>query len=160
MKYWSKFIYFHSRNTFENICKMLDVLSRPQCVNSMWPRHTKACHMFGAHYQVVTGTNAEIYISTQENAFENVTCKMLAILFRPQSVDSLWSAVLVARSYGVKDLDLHWVSGSGLVLDGTKPLPEPMLTSPYWGPVAFTWEQFASVCPSYYPVWWNRKLYF
>ena len=25
---------------------------------------------------------------------------------------------------------------------GTKPLPEPMLTSHYWGYVAFKWEQF------------------
>ena len=33
-------------------------------------------------------------------------------------------------------------SGNGLLPDGTKPLPEPMLTYHQWGSVAFTWEQF------------------
>ena len=38
-----------------------------------------------------------------------------------------------------------WVniaSGNGLLPDGTKPLPEPMLTYHQEGPVAFTWVQF------------------
>ena len=45
-----------------------------------------------------------------------------------------------------------WVnigSGNGLVPDGTKPLPEPMLTSHRWTSVAFIWEGFFSECPSY-----------
>ena len=36
-----------------------------------------------------------------------------------------------------------WVnigSGNGLLPDGTKPLPEPMLTNDQWGVVAFTWK--------------------
>ena len=35
-----------------------------------------------------------------------------------------------------------WVnigSGNGLLPDGTKPLPEPMLTDDQWCVVAFTW---------------------
>ena len=39
----------------------------------------------------------------------------------------------------------NWVnigSGNGLLPDGTKPLPEPMLTDNQWGIVAFTWGQF------------------
>ena len=40
-----------------------------------------------------------------------------------------------------------WVnigSGNDLLPNGTKPLPEPMLTYHQWGSVAFTWEQFHS----------------
>ena len=40
------------------------------------------------------------------------------------------------------DIDLgNIVSGNGLLPDGTKPLPEPMLTYQY-GPVTFIWGQF------------------
>ena len=35
-------------------------------------------------------------------------------------------------------------SGNGLLPEGTKPLPELMLTSHLWGSVAFTWEQIHS----------------
>ena len=42
-------------------------------------------------------------------------------------------------------------SGNGLVPDDTKPLPEPILTSHWWGSVAFTWEQFH--WPSFYHVY-------
>ena len=48
--------------------------------------------------------------------------------------------------------DCVWVnigSGNGLLPDGTKPLPEPMLTSHSWGSMAFTWEQFQSEHPIY-----------
>ena len=41
--------------------------------------------------------------------------------------------------YGI----IIWVnisSGNGLLPDGTKPLPEPMLTDRQWSPVAITWE--------------------
>ena len=44
-----------------------------------------------------------------------------------------------------------WVnigSGNGLLPDGTKPLPEPMLTYHQRSSLAFTFEQ----CPSYYSV--------
>ena len=33
-------------------------------------------------------------------------------------------------------------SGNGLLPDGTKPLPEAVLTNDQWGIVAFTWKQF------------------
>ena len=33
-------------------------------------------------------------------------------------------------------------SGNGLLLGGTKPLPEPVFTNYQWGIVAFTWGQF------------------
>ena len=45
-----------------------------------------------------------------------------------------------------------WVnigSGNGLLPDGTKPLPEPMLTYHQSGPVAFTWGQFPMKCSIY-----------
>ena len=31
---------------------------------------------------------------------------------------------------------------NGLMPDGTKPTPEPMLTNLQWGPVTFIWQQF------------------
>ena len=33
----------------------------------------------------------------------------------------------------------HIGPGNGFLPDGTKPLPEPMLTNDQWGVVAFTW---------------------
>ena len=53
-------------------------------------------------------------------------------------------------------------SGNGLLPDGTKPLPEPVLTFHLWGSVVFTLEQFRSQCPSYYSVYrvWNLKYIF
>ena len=39
---------------------------------------------------------------------------------------------------------------SGLLPDGSKPLPEPMLTSPQWSSVAFNWDQLHSKCSRYY----------
>ena len=42
-----------------------------------------------------------------------------------------------------------WVnigSGNGLLPDGTKPLPEPMLTDHQWSPVTFILEQFHKRC--------------
>ena len=42
-----------------------------------------------------------------------------------------------------------WVnigSGNGLLPDGTKPLPEPMLTDPWWSPVTFILGQFHKRC--------------
>ena len=54
-----------------------------------------------------------------------------------------------------------WVnigSGNGLLPDGTKPLPEPMLTYHHWSLVAFTWEQFHMKCSRYLPLIWVWKL--
>ena len=42
-----------------------------------------------------------------------------------------------------------WVnigSGNGLLPDGTKPLPEPMLTDSQWSPVIFLLGQFHKRC--------------
>ena len=50
--------------------------------------------------------------------------------------------------------DATWIcvnigSSNGLVPDGTKPLPEPMLTYHQQGPVAFIWVQFYKRCLSH-----------
>ena len=37
-------------------------------------------------------------------------------------------------------------SDNGLLPDGTKPLPEPIMTNHQWGLVAFTWGQFHREC--------------
>ena len=36
-------------------------------------------------------------------------------------------------------------SNNGLVPDGTKPLPEPLLNYPQWGSVTITWWQFHKI---------------
>ena len=48
-----------------------------------------------------------------------------------------------------------WVnigSGNGLLPDGTKPLPEPMLSYQKFGPVTFTWGQFHKRYLSHWPL--------
>ena len=49
-------------------------------------------------------------------------------------------------------------SGNGLLPDGTKPLPEPMLTNHQWGLVAFTRGQFCRKCPNYLSSIWVLKI--
>ena len=39
-------------------------------------------------------------------------------------------------SYDLANIGL----GDGLLPDGPKPLPEPLLTNQQWGPVVFTWR--------------------
>ena len=53
----------------------------------------------------------------QQNAIENVICKIIITL-------------------------INISSGNGLLPDGIKPLPEPMLTYHQWGLAAFTWGKF------------------
>ena len=75
---------------------------------------------------------------------------------------SLYNLALVPLSYidlthcGV--VPLHGVTeictGNGLLLGGTKPLAEPMLTNHRWGRLlAFTWEQLHREYWSYYCVY-------
>ena len=55
-----------------------------------------------------------------------------------------------------------WVnigSGNGLLPDGTKPLPEPMLTY-QWGSLRFIWGQFHKRYPSHQSLKWAWKTYF
>ena len=57
--------------------------------------------------------------------------------------------------YGNINLGQH-CSGNGLLPDGTKPLPEPMLTNHQWSLVAFNWGHFHGKCLrnlSLIPVW-------
>ena len=54
-----------------------------------------------------------------------------------------------------------WVnigSGNGLLPDGTKPLPEPVLTCHLWDPFAFSWGQFRSNCSRYHSLQRFREL--
>ena len=55
-----------------------------------------------------------------------------------------WTDVLLTHCsllipYGNIDICLGW--GNGLLSDGTKPLPKPMLTYHPWGSLAFSWGQ-------------------
>ena len=60
-----------------------------------------------------------------------------------------------------------WVNigpGNGLLPDGTKPLPEPMLTCHKYGPVTFIWGQFHKRYLSHWPLNqlenYSSKIYF
>ena len=44
---------------------------------------------------------------------------------------------------------IYIVSHNGLVPDGTKPIPEPILTDHQWGPLAFSWGQLNLKCSRY-----------
>ena len=71
--------------------------------------------------------NSCIFI--QENAFENVVWKMAVFLSRPQCVNHGWCDHMATKIW------VNIGSGNGLLLDGTKPLPESMLTYHQSGPV-------------------------
>ena len=51
-----------------------------------------------------------------------------------------------------------WPGLNGLLLDGTKPLPEPMLTYHQWGPKTFIWKKFHERCPNHQLLKWTWKL--
>ena len=65
-------------------------------------------------------------------------------LFIVIDFNSLWpnNTIWWHRSGSIIDIG----SANGLVPDGTKPLPEPMLTDPHWSIVAYTWVQFHRKC--------------
>ena len=48
-------------------------------------------------------------------------------------------------------------SGNGLLPQGTRPLPEPMLTYHQWDPVSFTWVQFHRKCSRNVSLIWVWK---
>ena len=50
-------------------------------------------------------------------------------------INSLWPSDTIWRYRSESAL-------AQAIADGTKPLPEPKLTSHHWGSAAFTWEQF------------------
>ena len=60
---------------------------------------------------------------------------------RPQWVNSLWPTDTIWRQRSV-----NIGSGNSLLPDGTKPLPEPMLTGHPWSSVTFTEGQFHKQC--------------
>ena len=67
-----------------------------------------------------------------------------------ENVDHHWrpcSGWIVLTYRGLGDIDLVNIGwGNGLVPDGTKQLPQPMLVDYDWSLVAFTWEQFYMKC--------------
>ena len=67
-------------------------------------------------------------------------------------VNSLWHVLSIVLTHCGLVLHMPSVilvntgSGNGLLPDNTKPLPEPILTDPRWGLVAFTWGKFHRKC--------------
>ena len=93
-------------------------------------------------------------IFIQENILENVVCEMAAILSWPQCVKrsfgifmlwwhiilelfqsmSHWNDPLTHYGLVMKQIWVTIGSGNGLLPDGTKPLPDPMLIYHHWSP--------------------------
>ena len=83
-----------------------------------------------------------IYLEALNNALECPT--HLYFIF-----NSMWPSDTIWRHRSV-----NTGSGNGLLPDGTKPLPQPMLTYHQRGSVAFSWEQFHRKCSRYQFVKW------
>ena len=89
------------------------------CVVLMWSNYIKCKYMFMFPLQNLARKGLK------KKSCENLIC-------------------LKCTSNGYIRSQLCWVnidSGNDLLPDGTKPLPEPMLTCHQWGSVAFTWEE-------------------
>ena len=97
------------------------------------------------HVLMIFYPNSNIFI--QENAFENDVCPNFV------QASMFWNitfkkSLLPARSFNVTlwhnmatEIWVNIGSGNGLLPDGTKPLPESMLTYHQWVPVVFIqWE--------------------
>ena len=98
--------------------------------------------------QVAVWDNKEIILTIYDapltkNALQNLWYKFESDLWHPQWVNSLWPSDVIWRQ-GSLEVDIG--SGNGLLPDGTKPLPEPMLTDHQWSPVTFILGQFHKRC--------------
>ena len=76
----------------------------------------------------------------------------------PNSFNSLWSSDDTLRHRSRSILLHNIIISYGLLHDGTKPLPELMLTDNQRGLVAFSWGQFHRKCPRYISLLWVWKL--
>ena len=102
------------------------------------------CHRNKLQYNLIEDTN--IFIHKKSSAKWQPFCSGLTGL-------TPWGLVT----------KLNWFYiglGNGLLPDGTKSLPEPMLTSHLLCYMAFIWEQFHCEFLAYHSVWWIWKLYF
>ena len=113
---------FVNENAFENVCKLMSISFKPQCVNSLRPldpyRHWQSNHHWfrqwivtrsvSSHYlnqcwNIVNWTlrnkrhrnfNWKSYIFIEANTFENVVCKIVAILSWPQCVKQYFAFLM------------------------------------------------------------------
>ena len=95
------------------------------------------------------GTNfSEILIEILTFSFKKMHLKVLSAKWRPfcLGLNVLTHCGLVI-SYDYTDLGQHW-PGNGLVPDGIKVLPDPILTYHQRRALAFTWEWFHKKCSS------------
>ena len=100
------------------------------------------------------GTNfSEILIGIQTFSFKKIHLKMSSVKLRPFCLgfNVLMPRNLLFPSYAIaSQWSRHmavqiWVdigSDNGLLPDGTKPLPNSMVTYHQWGAVTFTWELY------------------
>ena len=88
-----------------------------------------------------TNLNKYRKVFSQGNALENFICKNDRLLFRSQCINSLWPSDAIWRQICV-----NIGSSNALLPDGTKPLPEPMLTDHKWSPLTFILKKIHKRC--------------
>ena len=67
--------------------------------------------------------------------FMCIPCQYIIAIYGEYTWNNIWTHRFPIKTHcglvtphGDRDLGQHWILGNGLLLDGTKPLPEPMLT--------------------------------
>ena len=140
----SKLTYCQS-TSFQHI--LMKLLFRPQFVNSLWPSAAiwwHRCRSISAQVMACCLPSPSHYInqcwliisevlwhSPEGDFTENVKdFYPNSISPRGQWVNALWPS------------DAIWWQRCGSTTDGTKPLPDAILTYHQWDPVTFTWGQF------------------
>ena len=116
------------------------------------------CENFGerkktGHYAVPPNSLGIYNFSLFGQAVTPKTTIEQSMWFR-QTFNSLWPSDAIWRQILV-----NIGSGNGLLPDGTKPLPEPMLTDHQWSPVTFIWGQFRKKCLNHQSLKSVRKLH-
>ena len=79
-----------------------------------------------------------------ESILNNCTHNIDLNVINKQSISSKFSILFVALWHHLVTENIG--SDNGLLPDGTKPLPEPMLTDHQWSPVSFILGQFHKRC--------------
>ena len=88
-----------------------------------------------------------------------VVCLMMKEIQATAFTDSIQQATFTTTWHPVTEIWVNLGPGNGLLPDGTKPLPEPMLTDHQWSPMTFILGQFQKRCLNHQSLKSVWKLY-
>ena len=158
LRYWKfdRNLFFNSRKCIKNaVCKIFAILFRAQFDN--WPGF-KHVSMVNTCFTEKWGSSSIRQDQVQTQGYNRTgSCDNNPSLngFDPETVMVIQVIIisLIMTNWMVKVKDEAWsrdlYSALAALPDGTKPLPEPMLTYHQEGPVAFIWVQFYKRCLSH-----------